>query len=383
VNHLADDRLTAGEATAIEVEGELLQVHGNGAHGSRVGTPNNHEKRLFFIESIIVTNRPCYPQCMAIEPEPRLLSAFSSLEIRHLLALDAVSAEGTFGKAAERLGYTQSAVSQQIAALERAIGGAVFDRPGGPKPVRITPLGKLVLAHARELLDRAQATADAIERFKAGEGRIDVGTFQSVSNVLLPQIVMQLREEHPAVDIRVFEEDTAVERLLAGELDLAYWVGPLDGPIESVKLLDDPYVLVCRRGDFPDGPVPCEQLDGVQMVSFPRMLCDMGRVEDTFAALGVEPLIVFRTADNGAVMSMVRAGMGAAVMPMLAIDIGPDDVLCTHELRPVIRPREVCVMWQAGRTLSPLARRVIDISVSVASDVAERRSATGHNSRVA
>ena len=232
---------------------------------------------------------------------------------------------------------------------------------------------------------RPEATAEAIERFKAGEGRIDIGTFQSVSTVLLPQIVMQLREEHPAVDIRVFEEDTAIERLLAGELDLTYWVGPLDAPIESVKLLDDPYVLVSRRGDFPDGPVRCEQLDGVQMVSFPRLLCDMGRVEDTFAALGVEPLIVFRTADNGAVMSMVRAGMGAAVMPMLAIDIGPDDdVLCTHELQPAIRPREVCVMWQAGRTLSPLARRVIDISVSVAGAVAERRAtARPPRSRVA
>ena len=317
---------------------------------------------------------------MAIEPAPRLLSAFSSLELRHLLALDAVAAEGTFGRAAERLGYTQSAVSQQIAALERAIGGAAFDRPGGPKPVRITPLGKLVLTHARDLLDRAQATADAIERFKAGEGRIDIGTFQSVSNVLLPEIVMQLRAEHPAVDIRVFEEETAVDRLLAGELDLTYWVGPVDGPIESAKLLDDPYVLVSRRGDFPDGPVHCEQLDGVQLVAFPRLLCDMGRVEDAFSSLGVNPVVVFRTADNGAVMSMVRAGMGAAVMPLLAVDIHRDDnVLCTHELLPPIAPREVCVMWQAGRTLSPLARRVIDISRSVAEAVAERRAAAGHS----
>jgi len=317
---------------------------------------------------------------MAIEPAPRLLSAFSSLELRHLLALDAVASEGTFGRAAERLGYTQSAVSQQIAALERAIGGAAFDRPGGPKPVRITPLGKLVLTHARDLLDRAQATADAIERFKAGEGRIDIGTFQSVSNVLLPEIVMQLRAEHPAVDIRVFEEETAVDRLLAGELDLTYWVGPVDGPIESAKLLDDPYVLVSRRGDFPDGPVHCEQLDGVQLVAFPRLLCDMGRVEDAFSSLGVNPVVVFRTADNGAVMSMVRAGMGAAVMPLLAVDIHRDDnVLCTHELLPPIAPREVCVMWQAGRTLSPLARRVIDISRSVAEAVAERRAAAGHS----
>ena len=252
----------------------------------------------------------------------------------------------------------------------------------GPSPCASPPSASSCSATPRELLDRAQATAEAIERFKAGEGRIDIGTFQSVSTVLLPQIVKQLRDEHPAVDIRVFEEDTAVERLLAGELDLTFWVGPLDGPIESVKLLDDPYVLVTRRGDFPDGPVRCEQLDGVQMVSFPRLLCDMGRVEDSFAAAGVEPLIVFRTADNGAVLSMVRAGMGAAVMPMLAVDIRPDDnVLCTHELVPTIRPREVCVMWQAGRTLSPLARRVIDISVTVAEEVATGRRGAAERRR--
>ena len=74
-----------------------------------------------------------------------------AIELRHLAALDAVAETGTFGRAAARLGYTQSAVSQQISALEKAIGGAVFDRPGGPRPVRLTPLGKLVLGHARDL----------------------------------------------------------------------------------------------------------------------------------------------------------------------------------------------------------------------------------------
>ena len=62
------------------------------------------------------------------------------VELRHLTTLAAVAEEGTFGRAAERLGYTQSTVSQQIAALERAVGGAVFDRPGGPRPKRITRL---------------------------------------------------------------------------------------------------------------------------------------------------------------------------------------------------------------------------------------------------
>jgi DNA-binding transcriptional LysR family regulator len=306
---------------------------------------------------------------MAFNPTPVALGSFSSLELRHLLALDAVALEGTFGRAAERLGYTQGAVSQQIAALERAIGGSVFDRPGGPRPVRITPLGKLMLAHAREILAKAQATAESIERFKAGEsGRVDIGTFQSVSNVLLPRIVRQLRDEHPLVDIRVFEEESAIERLQAGELDLAFWVGQLDGT-DSVTLLDDPFVLVARRGDFPEGPVHLKRLDGVQMVAYPPTLCDGGRVAASIAAAGVSPVVVFRTQDNGAVLSMVRAGMGSAIMPRLAVDVRDDDPdLCKHEVKPKIQPRKISVMWQSGRTLSPLAQRVIDLSVAVADD---------------
>ena len=120
------------------------------------------------------------------------------VELRHLVTMAAVVDEGSFGRAAQRLGYTQSSVSQQIAALEKAVGGAVFDRPGGPKPVRITPLGKVVLTHGRDLLDRARAMTTALDRFRAGQGRIDIGTFQSLSNVILPPLVRALRDEFPA-----------------------------------------------------------------------------------------------------------------------------------------------------------------------------------------
>ena len=304
------------------------------------------------------------------------LGVFSSLELRHLAALDAVATEGTFGRAAERLGYTQSAVSQQIATLERTLGGAVFDRPGGPRPVRLTPLGKLVLTHARDILARAQATADAVERFKAGEGgRADIGTFQSVSNVLLPPVLTRLRDEHPGADIRLYEdEESAVGKVLAGELDLCFGVGPCRNDVESVNLLDDPYVLVARRGEFPDGTVNVEVLDGLQMVAFP-LSCDMNRIENKLGALGVRPVTVFRTLDNGAVIAMVRAGLGPAIMPLLAVDIDPDDdELCMHATNPVIEPRQICVMWQANRTLSPVALRLLDISVEVCRELATREA---------
>ena len=100
------------------------------------------------------------------------------IEVRHLQALVAVAEAGTFGKAAEALGYTQSAVSQQIAALERATGTPVFDRPGGPRPVRLTAAGEVLLEHARTVLATlrmAEADIDAVTTRRPGPaaGRAD------------------------------------------------------------------------------------------------------------------------------------------------------------------------------------------------------------------
>src|SRR5215472_12439493 len=152
-----------------------------------------------------------------------MISLMANLELRHLATMTAIAEEGSFGRAAHQLGYTQSSVSQQIAALERTVGGPVFDRPGGPKAVRITPLGAIVLDRGRGLLAKAEQLSEAIDRFKAGDGRIDIGTFQSVSNVILPSVVHQLRSEHPGCEIRLSEEEPEDPQI--GDLDLLFYDG--------------------------------------------------------------------------------------------------------------------------------------------------------------
>lgn len=295
------------------------------------------------------------------------------VELRHLAAMAAIAEEGSFGRAATRLGYTQSTVSQQIAALEKAVGGPVFDRPGGPKPVRITPLGTVVLEQGRELLTKAASLADAVERFHAGDGRIDIGIFQSMSNVILPIVVRRLRDEHPGCDIRLSEEVPG--RLpTVDDLDLLFYDGILDGDLEHLKLLDDRYVLVARPGVFPDGPVRVEQLDDAPLVAYP-LVCDQPRMEQALARSGARPRVVFRSAGDDTLLSMVRAGMGSAVVPWLVVhaaDVESDDRLRTHELRPTLPPREIFLLWRAGRTHSPLAARTIEIAVEAASGLAEQ-----------
>ena len=304
----------------------------------------------------------------------------SDAELRHLAAMAAVADEGSFSRAAARLGYSQSTISQQIAALEKAVGGAVFDRPGGPKPVRVTPLGALVLAHGRDLLAKAAAMAAALDRFKAGDSRVDIGTFQSASNVILPPVVRRLREEHPGCDIRLFEEETGQPQV--SDLDLMFFDGRVDGDVQHLKLLDDPYLLVARPGAFPGGPVPLARLDGARMVAHPP-ICDQARIEQELARGAVRPHIVFRTVGNEAVLSMVRAGMGTALLPRLAIlghDTRADTALSIHRLQPPLSPRQIFLLWERGRTHSPLAARAIEIAVNVAATIAEDERQPGEPS---
>lgn len=286
------------------------------------------------------------------------------LELRHLRTLRAIAEEGTFGRAAGRLGYTQSTVSQQIAALERDVGGSVFDRPGGPRAVRLTALGELVLERGRELLRSASSLEEAVVRFQAGEGRIDIGTIQSVSAVILPALVSRLIAEHQNCEVRLSEEEPEDPRI--GDLDMLFYDGPMDDDrVESVKLLDDPYVLVGRPGDFSEGTVRLTDLTARTIVAWPAT-CDQLRLEHALQATGSRPPIVFRSANNETLLAMVRSGLGLTLLPELAvIGAGLDDRLQIHAIEPPVS-REIYLHWPRNRTLSPLARRAIELTRVIA-----------------
>ena len=296
----------------------------------------------------------------------------ADVELRHLMTMAAIADEGTFGRAATRLGYTQSSVSQQIAVLERALGGAVFDRPGGPRPVRITPLGEVVLAHGRDLLTKADALADAVDRFRAGNGRIDIGTFQAVSTLILPTVVRRLLDEHPGCDIRLSEAEPEDPQI--GDLDLLFHDGRIDGDVEHVKLLDEPYFLVARRRHLPRWSGTSEA----------ARRCSDGRLASHLspkvAGAGARQR---RAHSHGSCFeppatkpSCPWCGRASArrSCPWLALrgsDAWSDHRLGIHPLHPS-PVREMYLHWPTGRTQSPLATRTIEIAIEVAGDLAQQ-----------
>lgn len=292
-----------------------------------------------------------------------------ALEIKQLMTFLAVSEARSFGKAAEYLGYTQSAVSQQIAGLERTLGMPVFHRPGGPKPIELTRAGEMLEMHARAIVEQVHNAALDLDGLRDGtRGRLSIGSFQSVSVRVLPGIAKQLAVERPELDLRLVEVDdppTVIGLLERRELDAAFLVGGLiDHPFEEVELFQDPFVAVAARSDPPPSPTPLRLLGELPLIGNRTDDMCQRRIDAGLQAHGLSLGYVFRSSDNGAVQAMARAGRGVAVMPRLAVDFNDPDVVVT-ELDPPIPPRSITFVWRSGPDMSPAVERFLELAIEV------------------
>src|ERR687883_1308548 len=143
------------------------------------------------------------------------------LDVKRLRVLREVAARGSFSAAAEALGYTQSAVSQQIAALEREAGSTLIER--NPRGLRLTDAGEALVRHADKILARlaeAEAELEAIAGLRGG--RLRVATFPTAGATLVPHAIREFNQRHPQVELTLtdLEPHESVPLLRAGELDL-------------------------------------------------------------------------------------------------------------------------------------------------------------------
>src|SRR5438093_938030 len=290
------------------------------------------------------------------------------IELRHLTALDAVAREGSFSRAATRLGYVQSAISHQIAVLETLVGERLIERSRGSRPLELTDAGEILLEHSNGVLARIRAAkADFAALAIGASGTLRVGTFPTVGTAILPPLLRHFADATPGVDVVLREEAsdaTLLELVAHGELDLTFADLPVaNDPFETFELVTDSYVLLVPSAwtlASRSVPVCLEELGGLPLIGQGEREV---RVEAALAAAGIHPRFVFRSDVGRTVQGLVAVGLGAALdlagARRVAALAGERDLgRLTCGGRP---PGQDCLPGRAQPQRVPAARPVRDV----------------------
>jgi DNA-binding transcriptional LysR family regulator len=280
------------------------------------------------------------------------------LELRHLHTVLTVAETGSFTAAADRLGYTQSAVSQQVAALERIVGTPLFERPGGPRPVQLTEVGHAFREHADAIVRRARAAEADLRALAGGDrGALRVGTIQSVGTNVLPSLIRRFSAEHPGVTVALRESQLMSELLRwleIGEIDATFVESsPIvdDAPpwLEVQTLLEDPYVFV-TSAEAPEAErssITLAEVVAHPLASWGGGSCH-GEVVSRLSAVVDSPEFVFRSDDNPTVQGFIAAGLACGLLPLLTLNLS-DPHTAIVPLDPPVPPRHLGLGWHRGR----------------------------------
>ncbi|GGV22034.1 LysR family transcriptional regulator [Streptomyces longisporoflavus] len=243
-----------------------------------------------------------------------------------LAALVAVSEAGSITRAAERLGYTVPALSQQLAKLEREAGAPLLVRHH--RGARLTGAGELLLARARRVLDEMEQARHELAQLADLSGdRLSVGTFTDAGIQLLPPALTAFRRAHPDIELTVrgYEPPLGVAAVAAGEVDLALThtyeptaPAPLPASLTAEPVLVEELVLVTSPGHAlasASARLPLSELAGHPLISVAPAHPPRQGVESALAAAGATPSVLVETPNYALVCALVSSGLGIAVVP--------------------------------------------------------------------
>ncbi|MFF5971239.1 LysR family transcriptional regulator [Streptomyces sp. NPDC012769] len=287
------------------------------------------------------------------------------LDVRRMQVLRAVITSGSVTAAAAHLGYTPSAISQQIAALERETAVTLLERAGrGVKP---TAAGLLLTRYAAVISEQLAEAETALADLRAGrEGRLSLRYFASVGPTLLAPALARIRREHPgvAIDPKVADPDDALSEVYEGDADLAVVVRPPTGALHGIRvvhLLDDAYQAVLPAGHplAAKRVIDLTDLAGEPWVgSEPPGPC-LAPLIDACAAAGFSPDFAARSEDYATAQGFVAAGLGVSLIPRLGLSARHPGVA----IRRVRHPEPVRTIHAVVRETSlehPVLRTLLD-----------------------
>src|SRR5919109_2061999 len=260
-------------------------------------------------------------------------------DLKQLRVLRAVAEAGSFSAGAERLNYTQPAVSRIVAALERELGAVLVERER--RPVRLTDAGAALVRHADDVFARLSSARSEIEAItQADAGSVSIGTFSSAGTSFVVNALSEFRRRHPGVRVSIGEggmPSGLVRRLRRGDLDLAVVFDypaageDIGAELELHHLLDVPWDVVLPRDSRLARKVRVRAAD---LANESWVLPDFGPESPSLrligrmcSAAGFEPRVAFRVSNCQMTLAMVAAGEGITLLPRLMLQAHPADVV--------------------------------------------------------
>src|SRR5437868_610834 len=280
------------------------------------------------------------------------------LDPRKLRMLRELSRRGTIAAVAEAMTFTPSAVSQQLAALEREAGVPLLERTG--RTVTLTPAAHILVGHAEAVLEELERAAAALAATRTGlSGPLRIGAFPTAARTLLPPALIDLAHRHPDLEPMVSEIDPAdvSDALRAGELDIAliheYDFVPqiLDAGVAGEPLFTEQIYLASTT---PEHLTLADTRTAPWIVSKPGTLCHTMAIR-ACQAEGFEPRVRHRIDDFDTVLALVSASQGVALIPHLATLSPPPNVTLT----PLPIRRRTLAAVRKGYTTHPAIRATI------------------------
>ena len=299
-----------------------------------------------------------------------------------LTVFRAVARSGSITAAAQELGYTQSAVSRQIAALEADLGAVLLDRL--PRGVRLTEAGHRLLGHAEHILDRmGQARRELSDLDRLRTGRLRFGAIASADAALVPRALAAFRAEHPDVEVTHAEGLSAelIDQVLADDIELAV-VSPrhaVDSRVRLRRLLDDPIMVALQR----DHRLARRRTLHLAELAGEPWIAGPASPEETLirAALrtGFAPTVEYVLGEWLAKLGFVAAGLGITLVPALAAGAARSDILLKRLHPDDASVRPIYLATLEGATLSAAAARFTsllhEVAASLRTDIRARAAA--------
>lgn len=287
-----------------------------------------------------------------------------NIDLRKLRAFVAVGRHRSFGRAAEELRLTQSAVSVAIRRLEAELGVRLLDRT--TRSVRPTAAGERLLAVSDRLIEELDAAVSEVREDAASRrGKVAVACLPSVAARLVPAAMAAARRTYPALHVVV--QDTSAEEVLrlvaSGSVDFGISNQPVDGAGLCIRaLVRDPFCLVCRHDDplARDETVAWRRLGNRDLVLPAAGTGSRGPIDEALSRQGIATGRIVELAHPASVAGMVEAGLGVAILPELAAPAADHPVLATRLLTDPEVEREI-ILVHRRRSLSPPAEAFLGL----------------------